>query len=98
MHGQFRSELQKYLIGKERTNYWELTNRLDGVAIAHPLNFYPSNSFKTDINKVKLLFCAFTQKMAEFVNHKVTTSHVFTSFQSKAAPQFISNLDREFNL
>lgn len=28
VHGQFRFQLQKYLIGKERTNYWELTQPL----------------------------------------------------------------------
>lgn len=28
MHGQFRFQLQKYLMGKERTNYWKLTQPL----------------------------------------------------------------------
>ena len=34
VHGQFRFELQKYLIGKERTNYWELTQRLESGYIS----------------------------------------------------------------
>ena len=29
VHGQFRFQLQKYLIGQERTNYWELTQQLE---------------------------------------------------------------------
>jgi len=29
VHGQFRFELQKYLNGQERTNYWELTQQLE---------------------------------------------------------------------
>jgi len=34
VHGQFRFELQKYLIGKERTNYWELTQQLESGYIS----------------------------------------------------------------
>lgn len=34
MHGQFRFQLQKYLIGKERTNYWELAQQLESGYIS----------------------------------------------------------------
>jgi len=34
VHGQFRFQLQKYLIGKERTNYWELTGQLESGYIS----------------------------------------------------------------
>lgn len=34
VHGQFRFELQKYLNGQERTNYWELTQQLESGYIS----------------------------------------------------------------
>ncbi len=34
MHGQFRFQLQKYLIGKERTNYCQLTQQLESGYIS----------------------------------------------------------------
>ena len=34
VHGQFRFELQKYLNGQERTNYWELTQQVSAGYIS----------------------------------------------------------------
>lgn len=37
MHGKFQFRLQKYLTGKEKTNYWELTQQLESGYISRRL-------------------------------------------------------------
>lgn len=78
VHGQFRFGLQKYLIGKKRTNYLELTGQLEAGYISHRLQElcgYYSNRLSYEevallVERVSLARLLSDQKISQIVSDK----------------------------